>query len=232
MDWKEQLSTLVEGEMQSVDVRLICIRDKEKWFLKRLRAIVFHSEPSIPEQIRYPSYLFLRGKMSSLDFLQLMSDLTSPSNLSQEEKDKLSYEEKLKKFKFKEWDIFCESANVIFRDHSRGNSHWGLGDYALPSWNFDGNLYPDLQESQEPLVASEIPYFFPRPIEGEAWYLYGKALRSPNDSLSVIEISIEDDRAFFSGIDIEEETSIVRCHCEGKLLSQPSIHLYSSYPQF
>ncbi len=230
MDWKEQLSTLVEGEIQTLDVRLICIRDKEKWFLKRLRAIVFHSEPSIPEQIRYPSYLFLRGKMSSLDFLQLISDITSPSTLSQEEKDKLSYEEKLKTFKFKEWDIFCESANVIFRDHSRGNSRWGLGYYALPTWNFDGNLFPDLQESQEPLVASEAPYFS-RPIDGEAWYLYEKALPSPNDSLFVIEISIEDDRAFFSGIDIEEETSLVRCRCEGKLLSQSIIHLYTNSPQ-
>lgn len=228
MDWIERLSTLLEGEIQTLDVRLICIRNNEKWFLKRLRAIVFHSEPSIPEQIRYPSYLFLRGKMSSLDFLQLISDLTTRSTLSQEELDKLSYEEKLKKFRFKEWDIFCESANVSYRGHSRGNSSWGLGDYALPSWNFDGTLYPDLQESQEPLIASEAPYFFPRPIDGEAWYLYEKALRSPNDGLSDIEISIEDGRAFFNGIDIEEETSIVQCRCEGKLLSQSSIRLYTN----
>jgi len=229
MDWKERLSTLLEGEVQTLDVRLICIKDKEKWFLKRLRATIFHSEPSIPEQIRYPSYLYLRGKMSLLDFLQLISDLTS--TLSQEELEKLSYEEKLKKFKFKGWEIFCESATVSYRDHSRGNSSWGLGDYALPTWNFDGNLYPDLQESQEPLVASEVPYFFPRLIDGEAWYLYEKALRSPNDSLPDIEISIEDDRAFFSRIDIEEETSLIRCRCEGKLLPQSSIQLYTSYPQ-
>ncbi len=90
MDWKERLSTLLEGEVQTLDVRLICIKDKEKWFLKRLRATIFHSEPSIPEQIRYPSYLYLRGKMSLLDFLQLISDLTS--TLSQEELEKLSYE--------------------------------------------------------------------------------------------------------------------------------------------
>jgi len=231
MDWKERLSTLLEGEIQTLDVRLICIKDKEKWFLKRLRAIVFHSGPSIPEQIRYPSYLFLRGKMSSSDFLQLISDLTTRSTLSQEELNKLSDEEKLKKFRFNEWDIFCEYANISYRDHSRGNSRWGLGNYALPSWNFDGTLYPDLQESQEPLIASEAPYFFPRPIDGEAWYLYEKALPSQNDSLFVIEISIEDDRAFFNGIDIEEETSLVRCRCEGKLLSQSIIHLYTNSPQ-
>jgi hypothetical protein len=94
--------------------------------------------------------------------------------------------------------------------------------------NFDGTLYPDLQESQEPLVALEVPYFFPRPIDGEAWFLYEKALLSPNDGLSDIDISIEDDRAFFDGIDIEEETSIIRCRCEGKLLSQSSICLYTN----
>ena len=230
MEWKEQLSTLLEGEIHTLDVRLICMRNKEKWFLKRLRATVFHSEPSIPEQIRYPSYLFLRGNMSSLDFLQLISDLTTRSNLSQEELAKLSDEEKLKKFTLREWEIFCEYANVYLRGHSQGKSRWGLGDYALPSWNFDGNLYPELQENQEPLIDPDAPYF-PKPIDGEAWYLYEKALQSPNHSLPVIEISIEDDRAFFRGIEIEEETSIVRCQSEGKLLSQSSIRLYTSYPQ-
>src|SRR6266849_3625253 len=112
MDWKERLSTLLEGEVQTLDVRLICIRDKEKWFLKRLRATVFHSEPSIPEQIHYSSYLFLRGKISSLDFFRLISDLTSRSTLSQEELAKLTYEEKLKKFTFNGWEIVCEFANV------------------------------------------------------------------------------------------------------------------------
>ncbi len=228
MDWKEQLSVLLEGEIQTLDVRLICIKNGEKWFLKRLRVTVFHSEPSIPAQIRYPSYLFLRKNMSSLDFLQLISDLTTRSNLSQEEINKLSDEEKLKKFKFQEWEIFCEYANVYLRGHSQGNSSWGLGDYALPSWNFDGNLFPDIQENQEPLIG---PPYFPKPIDGEAWYLYEKALPISYNSLPVIEISIEDGRAFFRGIDIEEETSIVRCRCGGKLLAQSSIQLYTSYPQ-
>jgi hypothetical protein len=150
MDWKEQLSTLLEGEAQTLDVRLICIKDKEKWFLKRLRVIVFHSEPSIPEQVCYPSHLFLRRKMSSLDFLELMSALTARITFP-EELEKLSYEEKFKKFSFNEQEIFCEAVNIVFRNHSHGNSRWGLGDYTLPTWNFDGNLYPDLQEGQEPL---------------------------------------------------------------------------------
>src|SRR6266480_7780131 len=98
MDWKEQLSALLlEGDIQTLDVRLICIKDKEKWFLKRLRAIVLHSEPSIPEQVRYPSYLFLRRNMSPSDFLQLLSDLTTRSTPPQEEAAQLSAEEKLKK---------------------------------------------------------------------------------------------------------------------------------------
>ena len=129
MDWKEQLSTLLSGEVLTLDVRLICIKNGEKWFLKRLRATVFHSEPSIPEQIYYPSYLFLRRKMSPSDFLQLLSDLTTRSTLPQGELEKLSYEEKLKKFSFNEYEIFCELVNVVFSNHSHGNSRWGLGDY-------------------------------------------------------------------------------------------------------
>ncbi len=230
MDWKEQLSTLLEGEMQTIDVRLICIRDKEKWFLKRLRATVFHSEPSLPEQICYLSYLFLRGKMSSLDFLQLMSDLTTRSTLSQEELEKLSDEEKLKKFRFKEREIFCEYANVYLRGHSQGNSSWGLGEFALPTWNFEGTLSPDIRENQEPLIAQG-SHYFPKPIDGAAWYLYEKALPISYNTLPVIEISLEDDRAFFSGIDLEEETSLVRCHCGGRLLTQSLVQLYTSYPQ-
>ena len=230
MDWKEQLSALLSGEPLTLDVRLICIRNGEKWFLKRLRATVFHSEPSTPEQIRYSSYLFLRGKMSSVDFLRLISDLTSRSSPSQEELAKLTDEEKLKKFTFQGWEIVCEFANVYLRGHSPGNSQWGLGDYTLPSWNFDGNFNPDMQDSQEPLIAEEAHYF-PRPIDGQAWYLYGKALQGSNDSPSIIEISIEDDRAFLSGVDIEEETSLIRCRCGGQLLSQCTIHLYTNFPQ-
>ncbi len=165
MDWKEQLQTLLDKEPQTLDVRLICIRDKEKWFLKRLRAIVFHAEPTIPEQICYSSYLFLRGKMNSSDFFQLISDLTSRSSLSPEELAKLTDEEKLKKFTFKGWEIVCEFVNIYLRGHTRGNSRWGLGEYTLPSWNFDGNLQPDIQDSQEPLIAEE-EHYFPKPIDG------------------------------------------------------------------
>src|SRR5258707_3493406 len=227
MEWKEPLSILLEGEKLSLDVRLICIKNKGKWFLKRVRATVFHSKPSIPEQICYPSYLFLRRKMNSLDFLQFMNDLTT--RLPQEELEKLSEEEKLKKFSFNEWKIFCEVGNIYLNRHSPGNSRWGLADYAIPSWNFDGNLYPDLQESQEPLIAPEA--YFPRPLDGEAWYLYEKALPSHISALPVIEISIEDDRAFFKSIDIDEEASILRCRCDGKLLSQSLVHLYTNSPQ-
>jgi hypothetical protein len=230
MDWKEQLSTLLEGEILTLDVRLICIRDKEKWFLKRLRAIVLHAEPAIPEQIHYSSYLFQRGKMNSSDFFQLISDLTSRSSLSPEEQAKLTDEEKLKKFTFQGWEIVCEFVNIYLRGHTQGNSRWGLGEYTLPSWNFDGNMQPDIQDSQEPLIA-EGEHYFPKPIDGAAWYLYGKALHSANDAPPIIEISIEDDRAYFSGIDIEEEASLIRCRCGGKLLSQCTIHLYTLSPQ-
>ena len=226
MDWKEQLSTLLEGEELTLDVRFICIREKDKWFLKRLRAIVFHAEPSIPKQVRYASYLFLRGKMMSPDFFQLISHLTSRSSLPPEEFAKLTNDEKLKKFTFEGWEIVCESVNVYLRGHTQANARWGLGDYTLPSWNFDGSIQPDIQDNQEPLIA-EGTYYFPKPIDGQAWYLYEKALQSANESPPTIEISIEDDRAYFSGIDLEEETSLIRCHCGGQLLSQSTIHVYT-----
>lgn len=228
MDWKEQLSTLLEELAQSLDVRLICIKDKEKWYLKRLRAIVFHADLSIPEQLCYPTYLFLRKEMSSSEFLELLSALTARNMLPQEELEKLSSEEKLKKITFNGRDIFCEMVNVVFSNHSRGNSPWVLANNALPTWNFTGNLYPDLQESQEPLFAQETNKYFPRPIDGQAWYLYGRALENPNDSLPPIDISIEDDRAYFKSIEIEEETSTLSCRCDGKLLSQSVLHLYTN----
>ncbi len=228
MDWKERLFALLSEERLVLDVRFICIKNGEKWFLKRLRATIFHSEPSIPQQVVYPSYLFLREKMSSSDFLQLIHELTLRTNLSQEELNKPSNEAKLKKFKFQEWEIFCEYASVYLRGHTQSNSSWGLGDYALPSWNFDGDLIPDIQENREPLIG---PHYFPKPIDGAAWYLYEKALPMTYNTLPVIEISIEDDRAFFSSIDLEEETALLRCHCGGRLLTQFLVQLFTSYPQ-
>ncbi len=191
MDWKEQLSTIVgEGEIQLLDVRFICMKHQGKWFLKRFRTTVFHVEPSIPEQVQYPSYLFLRQKMSSSGFLQLLSDLTT--RLSAEEAAKLSEEEKLKKFSVNTWDIWCEVVNVNFNDHARGNTLWGLVDRPLPTWNFGGNIWPDLTEGQESLVAKGASYF-PTPLDGEAWYLYEKALEPPNNYLPPVEISLEDE---------------------------------------
>ncbi len=230
MDWKEQLSTVVEeSEIQLLDVRFICMKHQGKWFLKRLHVTVFHAEPSLPERVRYPSYLFLRQTMSSSDFLHLLSDLTT--RLSAEELAKLTEEEKLKKFCVNEWDIWCEFVGVNFNVHAQGNSLWGLGEHVLPFWSFGGTIFPDLPENQEPLVAPPGVPYFPTPLDGQAWYLYGKALQSPNNYLPAIEISLEDDRAFFQDIVIDEKTSTLRCRCEGKLLSQATLRLYTKVPQ-
>jgi hypothetical protein len=52
MDWNEQLSTVVrEGEIQHLDIRFICLKQQEKWFVKRFRATVFHADPSVPERV-------------------------------------------------------------------------------------------------------------------------------------------------------------------------------------
>ncbi len=229
MDWKEQISTVVEeAKIQLLDVRFICMKHQGKWFLKRFHVTVFHAEPSLPEQVRYPSYLFLRQKISSSDFLQLLSDLTT--RLSAEELAKLTEEEKLKKFRVNEWDIWCEFAGINFNIHAHGNSGWGLVERALPFWSFGGNIFPDLPENQEPLVAPGVPSF-PTPLDGQAWYLYGKSLQNSNNFLSAVEISLEDDRAFFQEIVIDEKAATLRCQCGGKLLSQATLRLYTKVPQ-
>lgn len=227
LDWKEQLSTVVEeAKIQLLDVRFICVKQQEKWFLKRFHVTVFHAEPSLPQQVCYPSHLFLRQKMSSSDFLQLISDLTTRITLSAQEGAQLTEEEKLKKFSMNGWDIWYEFAGVNFNIHAHGNSGWGLVERALPFWSFGGNIYPDQPESQEPLVAPGVPSF-PTPLDGQAWYLYGKSLQGPNNFLPAVEISLEDDRAFFQEIVIDEKAATLRCQCGGKFLSQTTLRLYT-----
>jgi len=229
MDWKEQLSTVVEeAKIQLLDVRIICMKQQEKWFLKRLYVTVFHAEPSVPEQIQYPSFLFLRQKMSSSDFLQLLNNLTARP--SAEEAAKLSEEEKLKKFSVNAWIIWCESVSVGFANHAQGNSPWGLSDRLLPSWNFGGAISPDPSEGQESLIAPDAPYF-PTPIDGQAWYLHEKALQPPNNHLPVLDISLEDGRAFFQDVVIDEKASTVRCQCGGTVLEKATLRLYTNMPQ-
>lgn len=167
--------------------------------------------------------------MSSSDFLQLLSDLTN--RLSAEEAAKLSEEEKLKKFSMKTWIIWCEAISVGFASHMQGNSPWwGILDRMLPSWNFSGTVFPDLSEGQESLLAQDAPYF-PTPIDGQTWYLYEKALQPPNNHLSVLEISLEDGRAFFQQVVIDEKASTVRCQCGGTSLATATLRLYTNVPQ-
>src|SRR5260370_22158765 len=146
MDWKEQLSTVVrESGIQLLDVRFICMKQQEKWFVKRFRATVFHTDPSVPEQVQYPSYLFLRQKMSATDFLQLIDDLTVDKNLSQKSQEQSSEEqpsqaaqeqpseeqppqkaeEKRRTFYVNGQEIWYDSVGINFNDHARGNTLWG-----------------------------------------------------------------------------------------------------------
>src|SRR5260370_36297103 len=116
MYWKEQLSTVVkEAKIQQLDVRFICMKQQKRWFLKRLHVTILHPEPSVPEQIQYPSYLFLRQTMSSSDFLNLISDLTN--TLSAEEEAKLTEKQKLKKFSVNTWDILYKFVSVGVASH-------------------------------------------------------------------------------------------------------------------
>lgn len=213
MDWKELLPTLLEGK--NLDVRFICIKHKGEWFLKRLRTTIFRAEPGVPEQVLYPSYLFFREKMCSADFIRFLNEVTT-RRFPPDEQASHTEEEKLKKLNLNNWEVFYEVVNISFGGHMRGNSTWGLADHLLPCWNFGWNLWPEIQESQESLIPSDTgaPYF-PSPIDGQAWYLYGRALQDQNNSLPIVDISLDDDRAFFRAIEINDEAGIVRCQCEG-----------------
>lgn len=229
MDWKELLPALLAEK--ALDVRFICIKHKGEWFLKRLRATIFRAEPEIPEQVLYPSYLFFREKMRSADFIQFLNEVTT-NRFPPEEQGSHTDEEKLKKLNLHNWEISYQVVNVSLGTHMRGHSTWGLDDHLLPCWNFGGNLWPDISENQEEtLIPTDTgaPYF-PKSADGQAWYLYGKALPQ-NNSLSLVDISLEDDRAFFRAIEINEEAGTVRCQCEGTLLSQAAISLYTATPQ-
>lgn len=234
MDWKEQLTTVVEeGMIQLLDVRFICMKQQGKWYLKRFHVTVFHQEVSIPEQVLYPSYLFLRHTMRAPDFLHLISDLTdltARNSFPTEEWARLTEEEKLKTFQVSKWDIWCESVSINFNVHAQGNSLWGVSDHVLPFWSFGGSIFPDIPENQEPLIASEVPYF-PTPLEGQAWYLYGKAVQGSNNYLASIDISLDDNRAFLQDVVLDEKTSTLRCRCEGKHLSRVTLRLYTNVPQ-
>jgi len=105
-----------------------------------------------------------------------------------------------------------------------------LDEHVLPFWNFGGAIFPDLSENQEPLVAPDAPYF-PTPIDGQAWYLYGKALESSSNYLPSVDISLEDGRAFFQEIVLDEKAATLRCRCGGTLLSHATLRLYTKVPQ-
>jgi hypothetical protein len=231
MDWKEQLQAVIgAGGKEFLDVRFICMKHQDakyagKWFLKRLRVTLYRAEPSVPEHLSYPAYLFLREKMSASDFLKFLDSLIAKSTLSAEELAQLSDEETLKKVSVRGWDIWYEDVTLYYRDHLRSNATWGLEERLLPSWSFEGNIRPEIHEGQEALIASGAPHF-PAPVNGQAWYLYGKPLPQ-NYSLPSIDISLDDDRAFFREIEINVKASTLQCRCEGRLLSQATLHLYT-----
>jgi hypothetical protein len=235
MDWKEQLQTVIgAGGREFLDVRFICMKHQDakyagKWFLKRLRVTLYRTDPSVPEYLSYPGYLFVREQMSAPDFLTFLDNLTVKSTFLAEELAQLSDEEKLKKVSVRGWDIWYEDVTLYYRDHVRSNAIWGLEEHLLPSWSFEGSIRPEIHEGQEALIASGAPHF-PMPVNGQAWYLYRKPLPQ-NYSLPSIDISLDDDRAFFREIEINVKTSTLRCRCEGRLLSQATLHLYTDILQ-
>src|SRR5260370_12124290 len=169
--------------------------------------------------------------MRMADFIRFLNEVTT-RRFPPEEQASHTEEEKLKKLNLHNWEISYEVVNISFSGHMWGNSTWGLADYLLPGWNFGWNLWPEIPESQDSLISTDTdaPYF-PAPTDGQAWYLYEGALRGPNDSVPIVDISLEDDRAFFRNIEINEEAGIVRCHCGGTLLSQATISPYTATPQ-
>lgn len=97
--------------------------------------------------------------MSSSEFLSLLTTLTSRP--STEDLANLSDEAKLKTVRVGAKDITCEYIGVTFSGHERGNTDEVLTHQLLPSWNFTGNISPDLVDGQELLIAPGLFSFSP-----------------------------------------------------------------------
>ncbi len=214
---EEQLELLLES-IDLVDVRLVCVRSDTGWHIKRLHSKPQLAEPAVPERVQYQTHLFLRASMSASDFLAFVNALESEGATIMMQGLDLEHAK-----------LYLSSAQ-----HFQGYVRWGLVSSPLPSWHFSGDWSPMQNTSlyervNEPLAGSGTVPYFPRVIDGEAWYLFDKGLNQPTDSLPTVEIMFEDKRAYFAGVDISGDTYIV--FCDGTELDSCQLHLYTSAPQ-
>lgn len=217
MDTEERLRQLL-APMESMDVRCIGLKSGSGWRVKQLYAKPYESEPCVPERVMYPQYLYLRAKLSVPEFLALLDVLKSPEAPILVQGETLTH----------------HALSLNGYQHFPGYVRWGMITSPFPTWHFGGSwntlsgVVSQYDPVGDPLVGGDDTPYFPRAIDGEAWYLFEQAPVGPNPSLPDLEISIIDRRAYFTGIDIDGDSYTV--HSEGAAIDRCRLHLYTSLP--
>lgn len=194
-----------------VDVRLVCFLNDEKWYLDKIRVTRYYGDKNIPNCVVYPSYLFLRIDMSKKEFLELVTNM------------KLGISE----MKINGYTIYCETLRLNESRRISGKNYWGVAKSDYPSWYFDGrlrNIEGLHSKYNGPLIGDNSPYF-PTVRDGESWFLYQTIIDS-NKTIPDVELSFDDNRAYFTGITIEGDKYTVSC--SGEQLKHCKLELFTS----
>lgn len=213
----EQLESLLQ-DTDIVDVRLICFKVQAGWRVKRLYATLGLTHPDVPNRLEYPEHLFLHFLVPAQDFLLFLQEMQSENT----------------HVALQQVDLIHQRLALSSVQHSPGYQHWGLTTSAIPTWHFGGTWVSatnpmEYERTDIPLVGLNGAPYFPRVVDGEAWYLSGKGVQRHGDNLPTVEIALQDPRAYFTGVEITGNTYTV--HCAGTMLSQCQLQLYTSLPQ-
>lgn len=193
---RELIRWLLKGKR--VDVRMVCERQDQQWYIRRLVAKRLRDESGPMQVIRYPRILFLRRIMSGSVFLRFLEELEDSEG-----------EVKFNSFALRHYSLVLTQGS----NHIPGYIDWGMQKSPLPTWHFDaswqGSSSNGVQGETDSLIGSgNVPYF-PRTLDGEAWFLYGRPLPDHANNLPNVDIIIEDDRAYFTGITVDGDRYVV-----------------------
>jgi len=108
-----------------------------------------------------------------------------------------------------------------------GKNVWGVAKSEYPSWYFDGVLdnSSGIHSKHEGALIGENSPYFPTLRDGESWFLY-KEIIDRNKTMPKFEISLDDNRAYFTGVTIDGDKYEVSC-C-GEQLKHCKLEVFTS----
>lgn len=200
--------------IEKLDVRIVCERRGQEWHIKTLRIKRMVQESQLPELIQYPSILFLRETVMPERLITLIGQLKEDNSVV----------------------VFGGMALTHLRlsfysrvNHLQGRARYGLEQFLLPTWRFGASWsssLDDIHKNTSILVGIDPAPYFPRLVDGEAWFLYETSIPSQTTSVGDIDIVLEDDRAYFTGIRVDPDAYVVSL--AGSQLGECFVHLYTS----